>query len=102
MQKTVSNKYGESIEVEIGESPELQKEALPLEAFKGGLVQRHTPVAINLCSSHSKDEWLGHTGYIDNHDGTISCKFCPWGTPLAGYYKCFEGKIIDLRTLNRA
>ena len=55
-------------------------------------VQHHKAVKIKICKKHS---------YIDNRDGTISCKFCPWGTKLPGYMRLYEGKIVDLRSFNR-
>lgn len=61
-------------------------------------VSQNKQVAI--CSTHTKDNWFEHDGYIDNFDGTISCMFCPFGTRLAGYYRVLNQKIIDLRTLN--
>jgi len=55
-------------------------------------------VPLNICPTHTKEEWTNHHGYIDNHDGTVSCKFCPWGTYLPGYMRCLGEKIVDLRT----
>lgn len=55
---------------------------------------------ISICESHSKDNWMNGT-YIDNHDGSVSCKFCPWGTRMAGYMRCINEKIIDLRSASR-
>lgn len=61
----------------------------------------NTPKAIALCSTHTRDNWQSHYGYIDNHDGTISCKFCPWGTSLGGRYRLVGERILDLMTLAR-
>lgn len=69
------------------------------EYWEGAETSLNRPKPIELCSSHSKDNWTEHRGYKDNHDGTISCKFCPWGTPLAGWYRVHEERIVDLRTL---
>lgn len=55
------------------------------------------PKRIEICQSHTRDNWMEHKGYKDNHDGTISCKFCPWGTKVAGYMKVFDEHIVDLR-----
>jgi hypothetical protein len=55
------------------------------------------PRPIEICTTHTRENWKSHKGYIDNHDGTINCKFCPWGTKLAGYYRVHEERIIDLR-----
>ncbi len=43
---------------------------------------------IGLCKEHE---------YIDNKDGTASCKNCPYGIRLPGYMKAYKGKVIDLR-----
>lgn len=53
---------------------------------------------ISICSSHSKRDWMTHNGYIDNNNGTISCKFCPWGTILPGYIKLIDGRLRDFRS----
>lgn len=58
-----------------------------------------TPKKVNLCGSHFK-KWKEHKGYLDNHDGSISCKFCPWGTKLPGYIRVLNEKIVDLRTFS--
>lgn len=57
-----------------------------------------TNTSVPICLDHTKDSWAMHEGYIDNKDGTISCKFCPWGALLPGYMRVLDGKIIDLRT----
>lgn len=54
---------------------------------------------IKICKTHGK-KWMAHIGYIDNH-GEVTCKWCPWGTRIAGYLKVLNGRIIDLRSLNR-
>lgn len=56
--------------------------------------------AIPVCSTHGKN-WMDHNGYVDNKDGTVSCKFCPWGFRLAGYLRIKDERVLDLRTLNR-
>lgn len=55
------------------------------------------PKKIKICSTHAKDNWQKHTQYIDNLDGTISCKLCPFGAKVPGYMKVVEGQIVDLR-----
>ena len=50
-----------------------------------------------ICPTHTKDNWTTHKGYADNHDGTISCKFCDWGCYLPGYMKLYNGGVFDLR-----
>jgi hypothetical protein len=66
--------------------------------WDGADVQRNTPVKMGLCESHFK-KWEKHNGYIDNHDGTISCKFCAWGTRLPGHMRVYMGKVVDFRKL---
>lgn len=55
---------------------------------------------IAICESHTKDTWTQGT-YVDNHDGTVTCKFCPQGYRLAGYMRCINEKIVDLRSASR-
>jgi len=55
------------------------------------------PVKIPICRSHSKDEWMKHTRYIDNGDGTASCEDCSWGFKIPGYLRIYKGKVVDLR-----
>jgi len=68
------------------------------EFWEDAEVQHHTPVRVNLCSTHTRENWTTHTGYVWNADGSISCQHCPWGTKLAGYYRVQNGCVIDLRT----
>ena len=56
------------------------------------------PVRIEICKTHGKN-WQDHIGYIDNHDGTASCKYCSWGFRIPGYMRIHEGKICDLRDM---
>ncbi len=58
-------------------------------------VSKASPVTI--CPTHSKDNWVDHVGYMDNHDGTASCKYCNWGFRVPGYMRVYEGKVFDLR-----
>jgi len=58
------------------------------------------PIGIALCPTHTKDNWLTHIGYMDNGDGTIGCKVCPWGSMIAGYYRLVGDKVIDLRNVS--
>jgi len=71
------------------------------EFWDGAQKETHSPVKIDICSTHTKDNWMEHKGYTANPDGTISCDFCPWGSMIAGYYRVKDGIVIDLRTLNR-
>lgn len=75
--------------------PELPKS--DEDYWDGAEKQLNKPKKIDICESHIK--WLRHEGYRDNGDGTISCKFCPWGTILPGYMRVYKGKIVDLRKL---
>lgn len=52
-----------------------------------------------VCSTHRRDNWLTHTGYVDNQ-GHVTCKYCNWGATLPGYLRVKEEKIVDLRGLN--
>lgn len=52
---------------------------------------------IKICDDHTKETWTNHNGYIDNHNGLISCKFCPWGTFKPGYMQVIDGRIKDFR-----
>lgn len=67
------------------------------EYWEGANTYHHTPRQVKFCSDHGRKTWDKHDGYINNNDGTVSCNQCGWGTPLPGYMKCHEGKIIDLR-----
>ena len=49
-----------------------------------------------VCSTHGKN-WKEHIGYIDNRDGTASCKFCGWGFRIPGYMRVHNEKVFDLR-----
>lgn len=55
------------------------------------------PESIDICETHTPDNWTDHRGYKNNHDGTVSCVYCPWGTRIPGYMRVFEGRIVDLR-----
>lgn len=57
---------------------------------------------IPICETHSKDKWMSHEGYNHNPDGTITCQFCGWGTPLPGYMRLINGKVVDLRDTNKS
>lgn len=77
----------------IKELPSSDSEFWDGEKFK------HSPTEVKICKTHSRQNWVEHIGYIDNKDGTISCKYCGWGCFLPGYYRVLFEKIIDLRTL---
>ena len=76
-------------------------ESSDIEFWGDGQKFRHSPIPIELCKTHTGKNWMEHIGYIDNHDGTVSCKWCPWGTRLPGYMKCVNGRIMDLRSIKR-
>lgn len=59
------------------------------------------PVGIDMCSTHTKDNWTDHRGYVQEEDGTIVCSFCPWGTLVPGFYRVVDGRVIDLRHISR-
>lgn len=54
---------------------------------------------VKICKTHGR-RWMKHKGYIDNH-GEVTCKWCPWGTTMPGYLKVINGRIVDLRSINR-
>jgi len=69
---------------------------IPKEEFEGeAYTSEKKPVAI--CPTHSRTDLTRHEGYIDNKDGTVSCKYCPFGTRLDGFMRVIDGKIVDLR-----
>lgn len=68
--------------------------------FWDGETAIHTPRPIAICETHGAKNYMKHTAYIDNHDGTVSCKFCPWGAMLPGYLRVLEGRLVDLRDLS--
>ena len=70
-----------------------------LEFWGEGQRYSHKPVPLRICKTHGKN-WMKHVGYIDNH-GTISCKWCSWGTTTPGYLRVVDGRIIDLRSITR-
>ena len=71
------------------------------EIWEGGEQYKHTPVRVDICATHTKENYLEHRGYLDGHDGTATCKWCGWGTRLAGYQRVFSEKIVDLRGATR-
>jgi len=68
--------------------------------WEGAEKQSHTPVKVKICDEHFNEKWVSKS-YIDNHDGTVSCKFCPWGTRLPGYIRVYQERIVDLRDLSK-
>ena len=60
--------------------------------------QFERPVEVKMCSTHGKDSWQSHDGYVQNPDGSVSCIYCGWGCLIPGYMRVFENKIVDLRT----
>lgn len=69
------------------------------EVWEGGEKYLNHPTNIQICSTHGRDNWMDHKGYIDNRDGTFSCKWCPWGARLPGYLRIHEERIVDLRSV---
>ena len=69
--------------------------------WEGAETYRFNPIPVNICSTHGKTNWQEHTSYLDNHDGTVSCKFCSFGAKIPGYMKVIEGRIVDLRNLSK-
>ena len=55
------------------------------------------PIEVNICSTHGKELWQSHEGYVQNADGSVSCIYCPWGCLVPGYMRVLDGKIVDLR-----
>ena len=72
-----------------------------LEFWGEGQRFAHKPIPLKICKTHGGKGWLSHVGYVDNHDGTITCKWCPWGTTMAGYLKVINGRVMDLRSITR-
>lgn len=56
-------------------------------------VGRPSPLS-PICTHHNKRDWLSGE-YIDNRDGTITCRSCPWGTNLPGGYRVEKGKVLN-------
>lgn len=69
--------------------------------FWDGQSIKATPKPLNICSSHTKENFMNHVGYKDNKDGTCTCKYCGWGFRLPGYMRVFEERIIDFRDKNK-
>lgn len=72
-----------------------------LEFWNGAEVYRHTAKPIEICETHTGKNWMSHSGYVDNRDGTITCKWCPWGTRMAGHLRVINGRVINLMDLTR-
>lgn len=74
-------------------------EALPTsndQAFENAEVITAINKPIKLCELHTKDNWREFTDYRFEN-GCAVCNQCGWGTPLAGYFRVLNGKIVDLR-----
>lgn len=61
--------------------------------FWEGEVIKLTPKAVDICPTHSRKNYLTHNGYVDKHDGTVMCKFCPWGGLLTGNLRVIDGRL---------
>lgn len=70
------------------------------KSFWEGEVIKHTPRSIDICSTHSRKNYMTHNGYIDRHDGTVGCKFCPWGGYITGSLRVIEGRLKDISLVN--
>ena len=51
-----------------------------------------------ICSTHKVGNWMEHVGYLDNHDGMATCKYCNWGFRIPGYMRVVDEKVFDLRS----
>lgn len=60
-----------------------------------------SPTRINICSTHTRENWMTHKGYKYDYAGSINCIFCSWGTKIPGYMRIINGVVVDLRTLNK-
>lgn len=69
------------------------------EYWDGAEKVPYRPSRIEICGTHTKENWTDHVGYKDNHDGTASCLFCGWGFMIPGYMRIHKGKVYDLRTV---
>ena len=58
-------------------------------------ISQSKPIAI--CNTHKVGNWTDHVGYLDNRDGTASCKYCNWGFRIPGYMRVLDEKVFDLR-----
>jgi hypothetical protein len=74
----------------INDLPKSEDEVWEGEKYVG------TNIKIPICGTHGKN-WMSHEGYVDNKDGTASCKYCGWGFIKPGYIRIHEGKVFDLR-----
>lgn len=54
---------------------------------------------IPVCEGHGKDKWKDFVGYLDNRDGTASCKYCGWGFRIPGYLRIHSERVFDLREI---
>lgn len=70
------------------------------EFWEGAESYKEERKEIPFCLTHTKDNWLDHVGYRQEADGSVTCKFCPWGTRMPGYYRVQNGRVIDLRTIS--
>lgn len=67
------------------------------EFWEDAETYRSKGVPMPICETHGKDKWADHVGYIDNRDGTTSCKYCNWGFVIPGYMRIHNEKVFDLR-----
>lgn len=72
------------------------------DEFWDGLKVQAINRPIPICETHTKERWMQHIGYVQDGIGSISCKYCPWGTRLPGYVRLIDEKIVDLRSINNS
>lgn len=76
-------------------------ESTDLEFWGEGQRFSHRAKPVKICYYHKGNEWMKYQGYTDNHDGTVSCQWCSWGSRIPGYLKVISGRVMDLRNLKR-
>lgn len=74
-------------------------ESTDKDFWDGAEIHHERPREINVCETHTVRTFMEHTGFIDNRDGTVSCKFCPWGGTLSPNLRVLNGRLINLTML---
>ena len=64
--------------------------------FWDGEKIRSVPQSIDICVTHSRDNYMDHKGYVNRHDGTVGCIYCPWGALLPGHLRVENGRLINI------
>lgn len=70
------------------------------EYWEDAEVYHNRPVSIKICDTHTLESFMQHTSYVDNRDGSVSCKFCPYGGLLGPSLRVLNGRLVDVRLLN--